>query len=617
MRIDRRRILTFLIVAISFISSMSADSFKVSGSKFMLNDKPFVIKAAELHYPRIPKSYWEHRIKMCKALGMNTICLYVFWNVHEPYPDKYDFTGDNDLAEFIRLCAENDMYVILRPGPYVCAEWEMGGLPWWLLQKENIRLRESDPYFLERVEKFQNALAEELKGITIADGGPIIMIQVENEYGSYGIDKEYVATIRDILRRNFSDEITMFQCDWSTNFINNALPDLLWTLNFGTGADIDSEFQPLREVRPDSPLMCSEYWSGWFDEWGKAHETRSADDMIAGISKMLTDSISFSLYMTHGGTNFGHWAGANSPGYVPHVTSYDYDAPISESGAATPKYFLLRELMKRFSDVDSLPEIPESIQMITVPEFHFTSYAPLFKNLPPSRKYKYIPTMEQTGQGFGSLLYSAKLPLTIDSLSLKVEGVHDFANIFIDGIPVGTIDRRINEKESVIKIPSVSKGSKLDILVEATGRINFGCAINDFKGITGKVFAEDIELSEWEVACIPDEYEFYNAMKFEPLPQNFSGNIPGVYKAEFMIETVGDTFLDFTSWGKGLVYLNGHPLGRIWNIGPQQTLYAPGCWLKEGRNELMVFDILGPEIPVSEGHIKPIISVHHRAQCEW
>ena len=247
-------------------TAQEAGTFEAGKGTFLLNGEPFVVKAAELHYPRIPRPYWEHRIKMCKALGMNTVCIYIFWNIHEQREGQFDWTGNNDVAAFCRLAQKNGMYVIVRPGPYVCAEWEMGGLPWWLLKKKDIRLRERDPYFMERVKIFETEVGKQLAPLTIQNGGPIIMVQVENEYGSYGVDKQYVSEIRDCLRSVGFDKVALFQCDWAFNFLNNGLDDLVWTMNFGTGANIDDQFRKLKEVRPNSPLMCSEFWSGWFDK---------------------------------------------------------------------------------------------------------------------------------------------------------------------------------------------------------------------------------------------------------------------------------------------------------------------------------------------------------------
>ena len=592
-------------------------TFEAGKGSFMLNGEPFVVKAAELHYPRIPRQYWDQRIKLCKALGMNTVCLYVFWNAHEPKPDTFDFTGQNDLAEFVRLCQENGMYVILRPGPYVCAEWEMGGLPWWLLKKKDIHLREADPYFMERVDKFQKAVADQVGGLTIADGGPIIMVQVENEYGSYGIDKPYVSQIRDMLRKNFGNDVTLFQCDWSSNFLNNGLDDLVWTMNFGTGANIDQQFEKLKEVRPDSPLMCSEFWSGWFDKWGANHETRPAADMIAGIDEMLSKNISFSLYMTHGGTNWGHWAGANSPGFAPDVTSYDYDAPISESGQTTPKYWELRKTLAKYMDGKKQPPVPALIKPTTVKPFTLTEVAPIFDNLPEAKTDADIRTMEEYNQGFGSILYRTTLPELSKPALLTVSDAHDFAQVFVDGKYIGKLDRRNGEKE--LMLPSCRKGAVLDILVEAMGRINFGRAIKDFKGITDKVtVTEDrdghafvCDLKNWQVFNIEDTLDTYTSMNFVPVSdvtKDADGRLPrGVYRGTFTVNKPSDTFLNFETWGKGLVYVNGHPMGRIWEIGPQQTLYMPGCWLKKGENEIVVFDILGPKEARSEGLREPLL----------
>ena len=590
--------------------------FEVGKNTFLLNGQPFVVKAAELHYPRIPKPYWEHRIQMCKALGMNTICLYVFWNAHEPQPGQFDFSGQNDLAAFCRLCQENGMYVILRPGPYVCAEWEMGGLPWWLLKKKDVRLREEDPYFLERVNLFEEAVAGQVAGLTVQNGGPIIMVQVENEYGSYGESKSYVSKVRDIVRRHFGHEITLFQCDWSSNFTLNGLDDLVWTMNFGTGANIDQQFARLKQLRPDSPLMCSEFWSGWFDKWGANHETRPAADMIAGIDEMLSKGISFSLYMTHGGTNWGHWAGANSPGFAPDVTSYDYDAPINEAGQTTPKYWELRKTLSKYTQGKRLPKVPSAIPTIAIPAFQFTEVAPLFSNLPQPKQDEQIRTMEAYDQGFGSILYRTKLPRLDQPAVLHVNEAHDYAQVFVDGKYMGKLDRRNGEKQ--LTLPACPKGGTLDILVEAMGRINFGRAIKDFKGITDRVeLMIDIDgrsfvsnLKQWEVFNLEDRYENYQQMKFQPIAEakaTTGERLPGCYRATFQVKKPGHTFLNFETWGKGLVYVNGHGMGRIWEIGPQQTLYVPGCWLKAGENEVLVFDIVGPRETRCEGLREPLL----------
>ncbi len=614
--ITRKAAAALVIICASMAASAqeNAESFTVGKGTFLLNGEPFIVKAAELHYPRIPREYWEHRIEMCKALGMNTICLYVFWNIHEQREGEFNFEGNNDIAEFCRLSQKHGMKVIVRPGPYVCAEWDMGGLPWWLLKKKDIRLRENDPYFLERVEIFENEVGRQLAGLTIDKGGPIIMVQVENEYGSHGTNKEYVSNIRDIVRRAGFDKVTLFQCDWGSNFMNNGLEDLVWTMNFGTGANIDNEFRIYSQMRPDGPKMSSEFWSGWFDHWGAPHEVRDASDMVAGIEEMLGKGISFSLYMTHGGTSFGHWAGANSPGYAPDVTSYDYDAPINEAGQATPKYHLLRELLAKHSEAP-LPEIPEAKPVITVPAFDLNEFRPLVNGVSKWTYSEETVTMEALDMGWGSMIYSTVLQEDTDECILNVNRVHDYAQVFINETFAGSIDRRLNETE--IRIPSAKAGDRLTILVEAMGRINYGHEIQDFKGITENValkFADGsaTELKGWNIALIPDDYETAASAMRESgsdsagIPTNFGKR--GYYRGYFDLEETGDTFLNFETWGKGQVYVNGHAMGRIWSIGPQQTLYVPGCWLREGRNEVIVLDIAGPSSTVSEGLAVPEVN---------
>lgn len=589
--------LLFLLVSCggSKASYDLGEDFTVGEGTFLLDGEPFVVKAAELHYPRIPRPYWEHRIKMCKALGMNTICMYIFWNFHEQEEGVFDFSGQADIAEFCRIAQDNGMYVIVRPGPYVCAEWEMGGLPWWLLKKKDISLRERDPYFMERVRIFEQEVGKQLAPLTISNGGPIIMVQVENEYGSYGVDKEYVSEIRDILRESGFSDVTLFQCDWSSNFFLNGLDDLVWTMNFGTGADIDGQFRRLGEMRPEAPKMCSEFWSGWFDKWGARHETRPAEDMVAGIDEMLSKGISFSLYMTHGGTSFGHWAGANSPGFAPDVTSYDYDAPINEYGAPTHKYDLLRDVLQKYSDTD-LPEVPEPVaQRIEIPEFTLEESVPIQAGITKTETSDAPTTFEELDMGWGSAIYSTTLPEIPERSFLTINDAHDYAQIFIDGRYIGKIDRVRNEKS--IAIPACKAGAKLEIFIEAMGRINFGRAIKDFKGITGNVTVTSdegtSELTGWTVSCIPDGYE--DALTaLEKGGEKAFDTGAGYYRGTFRLRKTGDTFLNMEAFGKGQVYVNGHAIGRFWSIGPQQTLYVPGCWLKKGKNEVIVLDVEGP-----------------------
>ncbi len=635
-RIFRILFCSVLLLVCAGMQAAKPGTFTAGEGTFLLNGKPFIVKAAEVHYPRIPRPYWDHRIKMCKALGMNTVCIYIFWNIHEQQEGSFDFSGNNDVAEFCRLAQKNGMYVIVRPGPYVCAEWEMGGLPWWLLKKKDIKLRERDPYFMERVKVFEEKVGEQLSGLTIQKGGPIIMVQVENEYGSYGEDKPYVSEIRDCLRGIYGSELALFQCDWASNFEKNGLDDLTWTMNFGTGANIDQQFKRLGELRPTAPKMCSEFWSGWFDKWGARHETRPAKAMVEGMDEMLSKGISFSLYMTHGGTSFGHWAGANSPGFAPDVTSYDYDAPINEYGHTTPKYFELREMMQKYSD-KKLPAVPKApAPIITVPKFELKEFAPFMAAM--TKPVNGAPkTFEEMDMGWGTMMYSTRLP-EITSQSVLSGEFHDFAQVFIDKKYIGKIDRVKNEKS--LTIPAVKKGAELIIIVEGMGRINFGRAIKDFKGIVGNVTlsteTDDMEMvltpKNWMNVAIPDDYEtavkaldmvkgvndqvaagkVKGSVPALAFTQGYEGSKklgdimkPGYHRGYFTLKKVGDTFLNFETWGKGQVYVNGHALGRIWSIGPQQTLYVPGCWLKKGKNEIIVLDVVGPREAVVWGQAEP------------
>ncbi len=584
-------------------------TFEIGDKTFLLNGKPFLVKAAEIHYTRIPAEYWEHRIKMCKALGMNTICIYGFWNIHEQSPGVFDFKGNNDIARFCQLAQKHGMYIMLRPGPYVCSEWEMGGLPWWLLKKKDIKLRSNDPYFIERTRLFMNEMGKQLADLQITRGGNIIMVQVENEYSSYAEDKVYIAAIRDIVKEAGFSEVPLFQCDWSSNFKANALDDLLWTINFGTGANIDEQFKALKEERPNTPLMCSEFWSGWFDHWGRKHETRDASTMVNGLRDMLDNNISFSLYMTHGGSTFGHWGGANSPAYSAMCSSYDYDAPISEAGWATDKYHKVRELLSNYlAEGEVLPEIPESYPVIEIPEIRLEEVALLFDNLPAPIYSEEIKPMEEFDQGWGTILYRTTLPQIDEAATLAITEVHDWAQVFINGKRIAILDRRKNQFS--VRMPACKEGDRLDILIEAMGRVNFGEAIHDRKGITERVELitqnNSRKLTGWEVFSFPTDSKFNTNKSYA---KGKSSDMPAYYKATFNLEETGDVFLDMQTWGKGMVWVNGIALGRFWEIGPQQTLFMPGCWLKKGKNEIIVLDLKGPKEAIIKGIKEPILDM--------
>lgn len=623
-----KKLLTMLL-AMTVLAACTVNkpgTFEAGKNTFLLNGKPFVVKAAEVHYPRIPREYWEHRIEMCKALGMNTVCIYIFWNLHEQTPGNFDFTGNKDIAAFCRLAQKHGMYVIVRPGPYVCAEWEMGGLPWWLLKNDSVQLRTQDPFYMKHVGQFMHEVGRQLSGLTIQKGGPIIMVQVENEYGAYAADKPYISAIRDTVRAAGFNDVQLFQCDWTSTFEYNALPDLLWTMNFGTGANIEDQFSRLKQVRPDAPLMCSEFWSGWFDHWGRKHETRDGKVMVDGLHEMMEKGISFSLYMAHGGTTFGWWGGANNPSYSAMCSSYDYDAPISEAGWTTDKYFALRDMLKNYLDQgQTLPQIPEQIPVMDIPEIRFTEAAPLYANLPEPKHTEDIMPMEKFDQGWGSILYRTTLSHDVQAGTvLKITEQHDWTQVFADGRLLARLDRRKGQQE--VTLPELKAGTQLDLLVEAMGRVNFDRSIHDRKGITKKVElvrnenAEPEELKGWTVYNFPLFYDFVSSLNYKDLTELGlkAGDIPApaYYRAKFRLDKTADTFLNMESWGKGMVWVNGHALGRFWEIGPQQTLFMPGCWLKKGENEIIVLDMKGPRDLVVTGQTKPILDMLYIDEAE-
>jgi len=581
-------------------------TFEIGKEHFMLDNKPFQIRCGELHFARIPKEYWHHRIQMMKALGMNTICAYLFWNFHERTPGVFKWDGEADVVEFCKIAQEEGLWVILRPGPYVCAEWEMGGLPWWLLKNDSIKLRTKDPLYINAARNYLKEIGHVLGPLQITNGGPIIMVQVENEYGFFADDAEYMGLMRSaIIDAGF--DVPLFACNPPYHLKKGYRDDLFQVVNFGSNPK--ESFEALREVLPEGPLMCGEFYSGWFDTWGKPHTFGEVDQYLKVMEYMLKTGASYSVYMAHGGTTFGFWCGADRP-FKPDVSSYDYGAPVSEAGWTTEKFFATRNLISKYlmPGEPALPEPPAPNPTTTFPSIRLTEFAPIFENLPDPVVTDDPETMEYYDQVRGSILYRTVLPAG-EECAFKVDAVHDFAWVFADGEKLGVMDRR--KQNFKITIPERNKETTIDIFVHAMGRINFGPEVHDRKGLIAPIQFLDkdknfIPVKEWKVFNLSYDDNMLNNLKFEKTEAIPSA--PGIWRGEITVEKVGDVFLDVSKWGKGVVWVNGHCLGRYWNIGPTQTMYIPGPWLNEGSNKVFVLDIVGPEEPVLQGLNKPILN---------
>jgi beta-galactosidase len=589
-----------------------AHVFATEGDHFTLDGKPFKVLSGELHYSRIPREYWHARLKMAKAMGLNTMATYVFWNVHEPSPGRYDFTGQNDLAAFIRAAQEEGLYVILRSGPYSCAEWDLGGFPAWLLAdpKTALALRSNDPAFMVPAERWITRLAKEVLPLQLGRGGPILMTQIENEYGQFGDDHAYIEHLRDIyVKLGFTDTFLYTADNWR-HIPEGSIPDLFAAVNFGV-KNHQGGMDALAKARPKQALFVSEYWPGWFDHWGHPHETRPTAPQIEDIDYILTRGAGINIYMFHGGTSFGFMAGSSyiNDKFLPDVTSYDYDAPLDESGRTTPKYYAYRKELAKWSacgNESCLPPVPKPLPPITIPALQLTESATLWENLPKSITSALPAPMEHFGQNYGYILYRTQLPSAVHG-ELAIKDVHDFAAVYIDGKLIGTMDRRNADPQGNIQPVTVATSgpARLDILVANDGRVNVDHTMRtETKGVTQFVVLDGRPLSNWRVYQLPMESQ-PTAKQFKPAQVADS---PTFRRATLRLTATGDTFLDISKLGKGAVWVNGHNLGRFWNVGPQQTLYVPGPWLKTGSNEIMVFDMLSTSHEAVAGLDHPILN---------
>ncbi len=564
------------------------DTFEIGDQEFLLNDEPFRILSGAIHYFRVHPDLWEDRIRKARLMGLNTIETYVPWNEHSPEPGVFLADGGLDLGRFLDLVAASGMHAIVRPGPYICAEWDNGGLPAWLFTDPTVGVRSSEPGYLAAVSSYMESVLALVVPRQITQGGPVIMFQIENEYGAYGDDKAYLQHLVDLSKR-LGVDVPLFTCDqpFGTMIEDGSLPELHKTGTFGSRSLERLGF--LRERQPTGPLMCAEFWNGWFDNWGTHHHTTDAAASAAELDALLTAGASVNIYMFHGGTNFGFTNGANDKGiYEPTITSYDYDAPLSEDGHPTAKYFAFRDVIAKHFPVPA--EVPAGRVHAPASVVAVSGSVPLL-SVPAAQQQVPgpVPPVEVTGRYRGFYVYEVLLQ---GGGVLSFSEVRDRAQFFLDGVPVGVLSRELGERAVVIP-----GGGRLQVLLEDQGRVNYGQRIGEVKGLIGPALLNGMEILDWEVGAI--DVESLDAFRDAALPfpvidpahSGVAG--PSISFATFEADGPGDRFLRLDGWTKGNAFINGFNLGRYWSRGPQRTLYVPGPLIREGANELAILELHG------------------------
>lgn len=572
--------------------------FRIQDNQFLLDGVPIRLFSGAIHYFRIVPEYWSDRLKKLRACGFNAVETYVPWNFHEPKPGQFRFDGMADLVRFIRTAEAEGLLVILRPSPYICAEWEFGGLPAWLLADPGMRVRCAHPAYLKHVSAYYDELLPRLKPLLCTNGGPIIAMQIENEYGSYGNDKAYLEFLRDAMVSRGID-VLLFTSDGPEHHMlqGGMIPGVLETVNFGSRAA--EAFASLRRYQSGGPVMCMEFWNGWFDHWGEEHHVRDADEAAAVFSEMLDLGASVNFYMFHGGTNFGFWSGANCPvrdQFEPTVTSYDYNSPLDEAGTPTDKFHAVRETLSKFASIPNDVALPPPIPKADYGTVRAIASAPLFGRLDALSdviRSPYPRPMEELGQSKGFILYETWISGPRDENDLVIQECRDRALVYLDERYLGVIER--GNPEAKIRFAVPEEGARLRLLVENMGRINYGPYLLDRKGITEGVRHGLAFLFDWTIRPLP--LEDLSVLKFEPIAEPSKSATtpePAFYRAELTVEgQPADTFLEMDGWTKGVVFVNGFNLGRYWNRGPQKTLYVPGPLLRSGVNEIVIFELHG------------------------
>lgn len=592
---------------------------EIKNKKFYMDSKPFDIYSGAMHYFRTVPEYWEDRLTKLKAAGFNTVETYVCWNLHEKKPGEFDFSGILDIEKYLEIAQKVGLYAIVRPGPYICAEWDFGGLPAWLLKDKNMQIRCMYPDYLKCVERFYKELLPRLVPHLESHGGNIIAMQVENEYGSYGNDKEYLRYVENLTRACGIDCL-LFTSDGNTNNMisGGSLPDIYKVLNFGSRSR--TAFNVLKGFENDGPNMCGEFWCGWFDHWRDKHHTRNSLEIVNEIKGFIDNGASFNMYMFHGGTNFGFTAGANhnqGHGYEPTVTSYDYCAMLTEWGDYTPAYHAVRKLLCEKQGIEP-PELPESPKLQSIGKVELTKAASLFENLDNIGEKHHVPVpegMEYFGQNFGLIYYETTLKGKYNASPMYVKNVHDFADVYFDGEKKASIDRTLYSVEgkttlkdvifkkkkgesSPFLMPALSGERKIGVLVDTMGRVNYGENMLDRKGISD-IYLGIQRLMNYDVWTLPldnlDKLKYSSSVKKEE---------PVFLKGSFKTDSKADCFVHLDGFNRGCVYINGFNLGRFWKVGPQKSLYLPGTLLKD-ENEIIVFNIGGyskPTVSITDKH---------------
>ncbi|XP_021754530.1 beta-galactosidase 17-like [Chenopodium quinoa] len=611
--------------------------FEIADDMFWKDGEPFRIIGGDLHYFRVLPEYWEDRLLRAKALGLNTIQTYVPWNLHEPSPGDLKFNGIADIVSFLRLCQKLGFFVMLRPGPYICAEWDLGGFPAWLLATEpTLRLRSSDPMYLELVDKWWGILLPVVVPLLYGNGGPIIMVQIENEYGSYADDKAYLHHLVKLARRHLGDDIILYTTDGGTRVIlkKGTIPgdNVYSAVDFSTGDQPWPIFKLQKEFNAPgkSPPLSSEFYTGWLTHWGEKLAKTDADFTAAELEKILLRNGSVVLYMAHGGTNFGFFNGANTGSddsdYKPDLTSYDYDAPIRETGDVdNAKFRAIRRVIEKYT-VATLPPIPANNEKAGYGFVQLEKTSKLFDIIGIQDNANVVESfnpisMESVGQMHGFLLYISEFSTRDSASTLSISKVHDRAQVFVSchskdqGRPIyaGNIERWSNKELKLPHLKCVSKIS-LFVLVENMGRINYGPYISDRKGMLSPVYVDGRVLHNWKMFSIPihnlndqsssiiqlagnDLTTVHAGKRMKDQCANIS-NEPAFYTGSFTINSVNqvkDTFLSVDGWGKGLAFINNFNLGRYWpTFGPQCNLYVPAPLLRHGSNTVVLFELESP-----------------------